>query len=83
MVENTLKPRIFPLKNFRYIVLMIFVASCNEAPVIQSQGMGRLNSPSSMIKLTGTDCAIVTNANVNLDQKQVHLSLLIFPVKPY
>lgn len=48
---------------------MIFVASCNEAPVIQSQGMGRLNSPSSMIKLTGTDCAIVTNANVNLDQK--------------
>ena len=37
--------------------------------MIESQGQGRLDSPASMVLLALTDCAIISNANVNLDQK--------------
>ena len=46
----------------------LLVLSCTEVPIITSQGESRLDSPSSMAILSGTDCAIVANANVNLDQ---------------
>jgi YVTN family beta-propeller protein len=52
-----------------WVAMSLFVFSCTEAPIIIPQGEYRLNSPSSMVLLSGTDCAIVSNANVNLDQR--------------
>lgn len=57
-----------PLKKITWLFAAFIILSCTEVPVISSQGESRLDSPSSMVLLTGTDCAIVANANVNLDQ---------------
>lgn len=55
----------------RYILfVLMFFWGCTEAPLITSQGADRLNTPTSMILVPGTNLAIVANANLNLDESQ-------------
>ncbi len=56
------------VRNCLLFVAIFFVGNCSETPIIVSKGEYRLNSPSSMVIIPGTDLAIVANANVNLDQ---------------
>lgn len=53
---------------FLLAATLITILRCDEAPLIESRTDNRLNSPSSMVLVPGTDLAIVANANVNLDQ---------------
>lgn len=69
MAKNFIHFNRIALRKILPLFLAILAISCEEVPVIQSQGQGRLDSPSSMVILTGTTCGIVSNANVNLDQR--------------
>lgn len=69
MAKNFINFKCIPLRETILMFFCFLTLSCNEVPVIESQGQGRLDSPASMVLLAGTDCAIISNANVNLDQK--------------
>jgi DNA-binding beta-propeller fold protein YncE len=68
MSKITMTFRQFSPKKLLWMALPLLWLSCSEVPLITSQGESRLDSPSSMVLLSGTDCAILANANVNLDQ---------------
>jgi DNA-binding beta-propeller fold protein YncE len=52
----------------KYLFCLIFLVACTNLPVTSSTGEYRLNSPSSMVIVPGTNLAIVANGNINLDQ---------------
>ena len=51
-----------------FAAVLLFLFQCSEAPLIDSTGNTRLNNPSSIVAIPGTDLAIVANSNVNLSE---------------
>lgn len=56
-------------KKLPMVLLGMALLSCSEQPLIGTPTSTGLNSPASISLIPGTSCAIVANANINIDQE--------------